>query len=158
MKSLNIRTFTNFVKLWDNMNKNNIISSTNAVSGGFSVLGSYQICHNICLSLISLLSLFGITIIGMPLIFLTKIATPFWVIAFILLISMIILKLTKMKGLSTNIIIFNSGLIVAGTPFNNLQIYKIYFLYIGGAIAFIALLLIIKNKFTNIKWKTLRKY
>ena len=137
---------------------NKLIQGTNAISGSVSVLGSYQICHNICMGLISLLSILGITVVGMPLLFLTKIATPFWIAAVSLLTLMAILKLTIMKGLSTNMMILNSGLIIAGIPFKNLQVYKNYFLIVGGSITFIALLLIIKNRFTRIKWETLRKY
>lgn len=138
--------------------KQKLIQGTNTMSGGVSVLGSYQICHNICMGLISLLSILGITVIGMPLLFLTKIALPFWIAAATLLLIMVILKLTIMKGLSTNMMIFNSGLIIAGIPFRNLQVYKNYFFIIGGSIAFIVLLLIIKNRFTRIKWETIRKY
>ncbi len=130
------------------MNKlnNKLIQGTNTVSGSVSVLGSYQICHNICMGLISLLSILGITIVGMPLVFLTKIATPFWIAAISLLALMTILKLTIMKGLSTNMMIFNSGLIIMGIPFKILQIYKNYFFIIGGLIVFIAIILMIKTK------------
>jgi len=107
---------------------NKLIQGTNAVSGSVSVLGSYQICHNICMGLISLLSILGFTIVGMPLLFLTKIATPFWIAAVSLLTIMVILKLTIMKGLSVNMIVLNSGLIIAGIPFKSLEIYKNYFL------------------------------
>ncbi|MBI2670421.1 hypothetical protein HYX18_00360 [Candidatus Woesearchaeota archaeon] len=125
---------------------NKLIQGTNAVSGSVSVLGSYQICHNICMVLISLLSILGFTIIGMPLVFLTKIATPFWIAAVSLLTLMIILKLTIMKGLSTNMMILNSGLIIAGIPFKSLQIYKNYFFIMGGLIALLSIVIIINNK------------
>lgn len=88
---------------------NKLIGATNAVSGGVSVLGSYQVCHNICMGLIFLLSILGITVFGMPLLFLTKIAKPFWIAAVILLLIMILLKLTKIKGLSKNIIVVTSA-------------------------------------------------
>ena len=52
-------------------------------SGIASFLGSYQVCHSACLALISLLSLVGITVAGMPLLFLTQVAIPFWITAFV---------------------------------------------------------------------------
>ena len=128
------------------MDKNKLIGSTNAISSSVSVLGSYQICHNICMGLISLLSILGITIVGMPLLFLTKIAIPFWIVAVILLLLIVILKLTKIKGLSTNMMLFNSGLIIAGIPFKNLQLYKNYFFISGGIIVLLSLLLMIQKK------------
>jgi hypothetical protein len=56
-----------------------------SISGITSVLGSWQICHNLCLVVITVLSIIGITLIGMPLMFLETIALPFWIIAFVLL-------------------------------------------------------------------------
>jgi hypothetical protein len=103
------------------------------------------------MGLISLLSVLGITVIGMPLIFLTKIALPFWIAAIALLLIMLILKLTIMKGLSTNMIIFNTGLIIAGIPFKTLQLYKNYFFIIGGIISLFGVILIIQSKFKNIR-------
>lgn len=36
------------------------------VSGGAGLLGAFSVCHNICLGVIALLGLIGITLIGMP--------------------------------------------------------------------------------------------
>ena len=52
---------------------------SSSFSGALSFLGGYQVCHNVCLGIIALLSLIGITIVGMPLLFLTKVAIPFWI-------------------------------------------------------------------------------
>src|SRR3989344_1338803 len=69
----------------------NYFSSLSGVSGVFS---SYQVCHSICLGVIALLSLIGITLVGFPLLFLQKWALPLWSIALIIFgLSVIIFSL-----------------------------------------------------------------
>ena len=106
--------------------KEKMISATGSISGTASVLGSWQICHNVCLGIVALLSILGITIVGMPLEFLTKVAVPFWTIAFLLLLVTIGLYIKK-KCISRNLLIFNSGLIIAGIPFAPLQRFSVLF-------------------------------
>lgn len=125
--------------------KEKLIGATGTLSGFTSILGSWQICHNVCLGLIFLLSLAGITITGMPLLFLTKIAVPLWTIAVLLLLATIILYQTK-RCISKNLIIFNAGLIIAGVPFGPLQQYSAFFWSIGGLISLAAIIFFIKSR------------
>ena len=125
--------------------KEKLIGATGSVSGAASILGSWQICHNLCLALIAALSLIGITIAGMPLLFLTKIAVPVWSIAVILLIITIAIYLKK-PCISRNLIIINLGLIIAGVPFQSLQKFSVFFWTIGGIVAIIGIFLFIKDK------------
>ena len=125
--------------------KERLIGASGSISGTASILGSWQVCHNVCLGLIALLSIMGITVIGMPLAFLTKIAVPIWSAAvIILLIALYIYQ--KKKCISRNLLILNTGLIIAGTPFQAVQEFSIYFLIIGGITAFIGIVLFIKEK------------
>ncbi len=96
--------------------KEKIIGATGSVSGIASIMGSWQVCHNICLGIVALLGILGITVVGMPLAFLTKVAIPLWSVAVALLIITILLYVKK-KCISRNLIMINSGLIIAGTPF-----------------------------------------
>src|SRR3989338_7497294 len=98
---------------------------TSSVSGAMSFLGGYQVCHNVCLGIVALLSIIGITVIGMPLLFLTKVAVPFWIAAVILLAITIALYFTK-KCISGKLILFNSGLIIIGIPFSPVQKYSLF--------------------------------
>ena len=125
--------------------KEKLIGATGSVSGAASILGSWQICHNVCLGLIAALSLIGITIAGMPLLFLTKIAVPVWSIAVILLIITIAIYLKK-PCISRNLIIINLGLIIAGVPFQSLQKFSVFFWTIGGIVALIGISFFIKDK------------
>jgi hypothetical protein len=122
-----------------------IISSTGSISGFASILGSWQVCHNVCLGIIALLSVMGIVVTGMPLLFLTKLAIPFWTVAFILLLITIFLYFKK-KCISIKLILFNSGLIIAGTPFQPLQNYSIVFYITGGLLALLAISMYLKEK------------
>ena len=125
--------------------KEKILGATGSISGIASVLGSWQICHNVCLGIIALLGILGITIVGMPLAFLTKLAVPFWTAAVVLLGITLVLYL-KMKCISNRLIMFNSGLIIAGVPFKPLQPYSAIFWTIGGIIAATGIILFIKDK------------
>ena len=125
--------------------KEKLIGATGTLSGFSSILGSWQVCHNVCLAIIFALSLIGITITGMPLLFLTKIAVPLWTIAVLLLVVTTILYQTR-KCISRNLIILNAGLIIAGVPLKPLQQYSVFFWVIGGLISLVAVILFIKER------------
>ena len=114
--------------------KEKLLSVSNGLTGSLSFLGSYQVCHNACLALISLLTILGFTVAGMPLLFLTKVAIPFWVAAISLLIITLILKYKKIIKISGKMMLFNSGLIIAGVPFQQLQQFNYVFWIIGGVL------------------------
>ncbi|MEK6933159.1 MAG: hypothetical protein AABW56_05210 [Nanoarchaeota archaeon] len=120
----------------------NYFSSFTGASGVFS---SYQVCHSICLGVIALLSLIGITLIGFPFLFLQKLALPLWSIALVLFSISIIIYL-KHKHISKNLLIFNLGAIIVGIPFESLAFLRNYFLVIGFSIIIFSLYLIIKKK------------
>ena len=115
--------------------KEKLLSVTNGLSGSLSFLGGYQVCHNACLALISILTILGFTVAGMPLLFLTKVAIPFWTLALALLIITTILKYGKGMKFSGKIILLNSGLIIAGIPFQQLQQFNYVFWFFGGTLA-----------------------
>ena len=125
--------------------KGKALTVTSSVSGVMGFLGGYQVCHNICLGVIALLSIIGITLVGMPLLFLTKVAIPFWTIASFLFIISLFFYL-KSKCLSRNLLLFNGGIIIAGVPFNPLKDFLVFFWIIGGSIVLVSIVLFIKDK------------
>ncbi len=125
--------------------KEKVIGASGSISGTASILGSWQICHNVCLGLIALLALIGITVTGMPLLFLTKIAVPMWSIALLLLLIMGSLYYAK-RCFSRNLLFLNLGLIIAGIPFEVLVPFQYFFWTAGGAIAIAGLLLYFKER------------
>ncbi len=125
--------------------KEKAIGATGSVSGAASILGSWQVCHNVCLGIIALLGLIGITVVGMPLLFFTKIAIPAWLIAVALLAVVVWLYFSR-HCISKNLIMFNSGLIIAGTPFQQAQQFSPYFWIVGGLLAVTGVSLFVKEK------------
>ena len=123
-----------------------VLNFTSSLSGTMGFLGGWQVCHNLCLWVITALSLIGITIVGMPLLFLTKVAIPFWIAAVILFLISLIFYF-KMKCISKNLLLFNGGIIVAGVPFRSLNDYSIIFWIIGGILIALSLISYLKEKF-----------
>ena len=111
--------------------KEKLVWATGGISGAASIIGSWQVCHNLCLGIIALLGIMGIVVTGMPLIFLTTITVPMWTIAVLLLLAAILMHINK-KCISRSMLVINSGLIIAGIPFQSLQKFTSIFWIIGG--------------------------
>lgn len=126
--------------------KEKIIGVSGGLSGVLSFLGGYQVCHNVCLGIIVLLSIIGITVVGMPLLFLQTVAIPFWIAA-VLLLGITLVFYFRNKCISKNLIIFNTGIIIAGVPFNSVQDYSVFFWIIGGSIILLSIIFIIRDRF-----------
>ncbi len=125
--------------------KNRLVGLAGSASGAASVLGSWQVCHNVCLGLIALLAIFGITLVGMPFLFLTKIALPVWIVAVVLLGVTIVLH-AKKKCVSRKQIMFNAGLIVAGVPFQPTGTAPVFWALGGTLIASAVILFFYERK------------
>lgn len=124
--------------------------ATGTISGAASILGSWQICHNLCLGLIAALGIMGITLTGMPLLFFTKVAVPLWTFAALMLGVVSYLYVTQ-RCISRNLIILNTGLIIAGTPFQALRGFQTGFWIIGGSLATAGIVLYIKEQISKKK-------
>lgn len=113
------------------------------LSGAGSVLGSWQICHTVCLGIVAVLAAMGITLTFMPLGFLTTLAQPLWFIAVLLLIITGILYLTR-RCISGRMLLLQSGLLIAGIPFG--QEYAAAWWIIGGVIASMGIIGMVCNR------------
>lgn len=125
--------------------KEKVASAGSIVSSIISFLGGYQVCHSICLGIIALLSVIGITITTFPLIFLTKVAVPFWIAAVALLAISLVFYFKK-RCISRNLIILNAGMITAGVPFENVQSFRLLFWIVGGGLVLLSIILFIISK------------
>ena len=114
--------------------KDRILGASGSITGSLSFLGGYQVCHNACLALVAFLTFLGFTVAGMPLLFLTKVAVPFWIAALLLLTVTIILNYKKIMKISNKMLLLNSGLIIAGTPFQQVQTFNYIFWITGGVL------------------------
>ncbi len=133
------------VKRIANKIKEKFVGVAGSATGATGILGSWQVCHNLCLGAIALLIVLGITVIGMPLMFLRIIALPFWIIAASLLVLTLFIYFKK-RCISHKLIMFNSGLIIAGTPFQSLQSFSPLFWIIGGTLVIFSISLFVKDK------------
>ncbi len=131
--------------------KEKFLAFGGSFSGVLSFLGSYQICHNLCMILITILAGIGIVLKGMPLLFLQKVATPFWTVAVLILFILIFLKLKNKVCVSNNNLFFNSGLIIVGFPFRLFGNYLIYFWVIGVVITLLSIIIFVRSKFRGNK-------
>ncbi|MEM4282288.1 MAG: hypothetical protein QXU88_00140 [Candidatus Woesearchaeota archaeon] len=127
----------------------NIANGCGTASGILSFLGGYQVCHNVCIGIVTLLSAFGIVIAGMPLFFLTKLALPFWLAA-VGLLAIGLFFYAKGLAISKALLLLNSGIIVAGTPFQLPKPVSLFFWAIGGAIVLAAVVLMAKARLRGI--------
>ncbi len=122
-----------------------MVAATGSVSAAASVLGSWQICHSVCLALIAALSVIGITLQGMPLLFLTKIAVPVWIVAAALLGLALYFYFAK-RCIAKWMLVLNAGLLTAGIPFRAVQPIIVAFWAIGGILVLAALVLLVHSR------------
>ena len=127
--------------------KEKILGASGSITGALSFLGGYQVCHNACLALVAFITFLGFAVAGMPLLFLTKVAIPFWIAALFLLSIMIILTYKKIIHISDKVILLNSGLIIAGVPFQQVQQLNYIFWIIGGVLVLFSVGWYVYDKF-----------
>lgn len=133
--------------------KEKILGTAGSLTGSLGFLGGYQVCHNACLALVAFLTFLGFTVVGMPLLFLTKVAVPFWIAAVSLLTIMLALNYRKIVHLSNKMLLFNSGLIIAGIPFQQLQQFNYIFWIVGGILIILSLGWYIYDKSAKMRGK-----
>ncbi len=131
--------------------KSSIVAASGSISGAASVLGSWQVCHSICIGIIIALSTIGITISAFPLLFLTKIAGVMW--GFAAVLFAITWYLYRTKGcISSNLLLLNAGLLVMGIPFKALQPFILLFYVVGGALSLSGLVMLLQPLVEAKKW------
>lgn len=126
--------------------KEKALSAASGLSGLMGIFSSWTVCHNVCTAAIALLAVIGVVVTGMPLLFLQKVAVPFWTAAVIIFSVLLFLKLRKMGCLSGKMLALNAGLIVMGTPFAGLQRFSAVFYVVGGAITMTAVVMLVRAK------------
>jgi hypothetical protein len=95
------------------------VSRGSSVSGCASILGSWQICHNLCMSLVAALTTLGFAIQGMPLLFLNRWQKPLWMVALAFFGALLLLRfVTRMRFITRRSVFGNAGLMLAGLPFD----------------------------------------
>ncbi len=136
--------------------KERFLSLFSGLSGSLSFLGGWQVCHNLCLGIIALLSLIGISVVGMPLLFLNQYAAYFWSAAVLLLIPTLVMYWKNRRCMSYKLILFNVGIVIASVPFVALKSYQAAFWLIGGILIASSAWMFVKAKFYPLRGNTAR--
>ncbi|MBI4135482.1 hypothetical protein HY477_01995 [Candidatus Uhrbacteria bacterium] len=89
------------------------------ISGCASILGSWQICHQVCTAVVAALATFGIALQGMPLLFLNTWQWPLWIVAVALFGVLLLVRVgARLRCITTRGMLGNTGLLLAGLPFD----------------------------------------
>src|SRR3989344_1321523 len=123
----------------------------------FTTLGitAHNFCHYLCLGVVALLSVAGITAAGMPLMWLEDYAVYFWLMGLIFLGVSFYLLYTRPFCISKNAITANTGLLIAAVPLKNSIGSSIYLFWaIGGLLFGYTALLYLKSIWKNNRRQT----
>ncbi len=129
--------------------KNKALEGGGAVAGTFGSIGSIpNLCHALCLSVISFISLFGITISILPLMFFQTYRLYFWLTAFLLagISFYLFFKKKNYTASHRNFLLINTGLIIFSMPFSFVADYMDFFRFVGVILVFIGLFLFFFEK------------
>lgn len=116
-------------------------------SGVFGAIGSvHNVCHSLCVTVVSIAALFGITMNILPLMFLQTYQLYFWwaALIFTAISFYLYLKQRHKRTLDRNLLLINFGLLTFGLPLSRwLADYMDFFRFFGGALALSGLFLLI---------------
>jgi|SRR3989338_7787422 len=101
-------------------------------SGSLSFLGSYNICHSICMGTLALFSMAGITLGNLPFLFLQDFAPYFWGAALLALAGTLVLYHATRHSVLKKWIWINAGFLLAGLPFRGVQEQLLWYQLTGG--------------------------
>lgn len=121
-----------------------ITNYLSSASGTGAIAGAHQVCHSICMGLVSFLSVFGVVVSADALMFLQDYAISFWLMGLFFFLISIYFYLGKGKG-PKKLIIFNAGILIAGIPFVSNWIFWL----VGGALIVYSVFLFVKGRFSN---------
>lgn len=126
-----------------------------STSGTFGAIGSLpNVCHSLCMGAVSLLSVFGITLNILPLMFLQTYSLYFWSAAFILTLisAYFFFRSNHRLPLDRNLLLINSGLLIFGLPVDKINLFVFLtdfmdlFRFFGVSLAVSGLLILIFGK------------
>jgi len=102
----------------------------------FTTLGitAHNFCHYLCLGVVAMLTVAGVSVVGMPLMWLEDYAVYFWGMGLIFLGISFYLLYTRPFCISKNAITANSGLLVAAVPLKDVIGSQIYLFWASGVV------------------------
>ncbi len=122
-------------------------ATTSGVLGGIGSV--HNVCHSICMGIVSAAALFGITLNILPLMFLQTYQLYFWWAAFVftMLSLYFYLTLRQKRDFDRNLLIVNYGMLTFGLPLSGfLADYSDFFRFIGISLTVTGLFLLTFGK------------
>lgn len=110
-------------------------------SGVLGGIGSiHNVCHSLCVTVVSILAIFGITTSILPLMFLQTYQMYFWLGALIFTTVSLYFYLKHRKPIARdrNLLLINAGLLLFGLPF--FKEYSDFFRFLGGSLTTLGIL------------------
>ena len=129
--------------------KTRLLGSGGTTSGVLGGIGSiHNVCHSLCMALVSILAVFGISMNILPLMFLQTYQMYFWLGALVFTLASLHFYLQQRLHVARdrNLLFINVGLLLFGLPFHQLADYMDFFRFAGGSLAIIGLFLILFGK------------
>lgn len=129
--------------------KNRLLGSGGTTSGILGGIGSvHNVCHSLCMVLVSSLAIFGITTSILPLMFLQTYQMYFWIAALVFTALSFYFYLQQNQKLTRDrdLLFINSGLLIFGLPFSQFADYMDFFRFIGGSLAIVGVFLLLFGK------------
>lgn len=102
-----------------------------SASGIGSIISAHNICHQVCLAVVAVLSIFGIIVSSSVLMFLEDYNLIFWIMGLIFLFVSLVMLYKFPSCMSKKAILANIGLLIFGLP---LQLYSFLFWIAGSSI------------------------
>lgn len=129
--------------------KTRLFGSGGTTSSVFGAIGSvHNVCHSLCVTVVSMLAIFGITTQILPLMFLQTYQLYFWLGALVFTGASFYfyLKQRHPRTFDRNLLFINVGLLTFGMPFKQFSDYMDFFRFIGGSLAIIGVFLLLFGK------------
>lgn len=125
--------------------KERLLASGGTVSAGLGALGSsYNVCHSVCMAIVSVLAVIGITLNVLPLMFLQTYQHYFWWAAFLMTMGALYIYLMQKKQRlrDRNLLLLNAGFLMYGLPYKQLADYTDFFRFVGVSVVLSAVFLL----------------
>ncbi|MEM4389451.1 MAG: hypothetical protein QXG98_02205 [Candidatus Micrarchaeia archaeon] len=110
-----------------------LIGVANSLFGSLGFVGSaHEVCHASCTVAIALLSVAGVSVSGMPLLFLQDWALAFWGMGVAFMAFSIWLARGGFHAPSPKLLTANAGILIAGVPFGFVDALRPLLWLFGG--------------------------
>ncbi len=129
--------------------KNRLLGSGGSAAGAFGAFGSVpNVCHSVCMSVVSALAAFGITLNILPLMFVQTYQGYFWWAAFAFTAASFYFyrQQEKSNPRDRNLLLVNGGLLLFGLPFASVSEYADFYRFSGGSLAIAGCILLLSGK------------